>query len=313
MSRWSVLVVVVAIAAMTMPAGAQVQDPSLTTARRSAAPGEDVTVRLRNWPERVVVIAVCGNDAARGAADCNMARAVAVGIGDLAGVTASDVEIAAPPVPCPCVLRATTPNHEHVTLVPFEVIGAPVGPVVQPTMGPMVDLRIDVGTRRSSIVPALRASLGGPRTFDVEVEVANRAAEPVTLAGVAGVVGRSADEIRTSFAVRELPTLAPGDRWTGTARVRVPGPLLGRVHWRVTAAGAGPVVQAHRETRFVPIALVLATGSLAGAIVAWLRRRALRPRVPSRLDSGTTAPGRALPLARLAGGATADVIVDQSE
>lgn len=114
---------------VTAPASAA---PRVTVSPVAAAPGQLVVVTIEGWPRVAVTVALCGNEAARGTGDCDLAGARGLTGGPRPD--AAQVAVALPPAPCPCVVRASTPTSDTVALAPFEVVGAPVAEVVRPVV-----------------------------------------------------------------------------------------------------------------------------------------------------------------------------------
>lgn len=250
--------------------------PTVTIDRSALKPGERLIVTLSGWRSSVVTVSVCGNLAKRGSADCNMAASQAFGISVGSGSAIAQVQVAGPPTSCPCVIRASSSAQDEVALAPIELIGVPVGPLIDPVSeSPLV---LDIRTRqvRGGLAKALRTALGGPTYYDVTITVRNRTSAVLASPVLWGSVGRSRTDELVAFAVPSPGELAPGATWTGTKRVRLPAPLWGTYVWRAGATG-GLSRQAEQVTRSFPYGLaVLVTILLVDlAAMAW-RRRARR-------------------------------------
>ncbi|MEU6078343.1 hypothetical protein [Micromonospora sp. NPDC047074] len=130
-----------AAAPSSPPTPASAVAPSSPPADASPAPrialpdgtfraGEQVLVTLTGWPAGTVQIEVCGNDGRRGALDCATNRA---GHGQVppSGAVTLPVVLAAPPVACPCLVRARTPTGttRATVALPLTGVNAPPAPV----------------------------------------------------------------------------------------------------------------------------------------------------------------------------------------
>ena len=76
------------------------------------------------------------------------------------------------------------------------MVGHPVGPVVDPTGGVLVETSLEPRRADTGWLAALRSALGGPTDYDVDVTVRNTSVEAVSNAMVVGSVGH--DSSRTS-------------------------------------------------------------------------------------------------------------------
>lgn len=258
------------------PVGAQpapAVGPVISLGKATLRPGEGVVVTFAGWTARVVTLSVCGNLAKRGSADCNMVTARAVELASAGGAARVEFFVSAPPVDCPCVIRASSTSQDEVAVAPIDLVGVPVGPVVDPYLGPLVSVSLDARAAHSGFLAAVRSALGGPTTYDVTVSVRNLSAEALSKLGLSGSAGRSGTSEVVSFDVPSPETLGPGQAWTHQTRVTLPAPVFGRFVWRVTASGAGPAVHADSSTRHMPIALVLLATILVADLLFMLWRR----------------------------------------
>ncbi len=179
-------------------AGAQVgapragADAAVQVTPPSAAPGSVVLVTLERWPEGAVNVSICGNDARRGSQDCDQISTAGMAVRD--GAAQVRLLVPFPPVGCPCVVRATTPNNGFVQTTPLEIPGVPLTEPLKNSGGPASAKTIQVATRVRTpsvdLVGALQSLVAGPSPRELVVTVTNHGAEPVDGLRVVGAVGR---------------------------------------------------------------------------------------------------------------------------
>lgn len=310
----AVVAVAVAVATSMGAPTADAQDvegPTVALDRPTAAPGEQVVVGLRAWSSDVVTLAVCGNRAERGTSDCNVVNSQGVRTVRDGDATAASFLVSAPPVPCPCVVRASSTEGDEVATAPLEVVGHPTGstpraPAALPGGEPLLDLSIDARPARVGLLQRLRAALGGPTTYDVTVAVRNLSGEVLSDISLSGSAGRSIGGVVATVYLPPLVALDPWSTWEEVVTVELPAPAIGGYTWQITASGTGPPARAEEQARLAPLGLLLLAAALVGDVVAMVVRaaRARRARRPhGSVVSGATPPP-ALP------GAAADRMVD---
>lgn len=256
-----------------------VDGPTISLDRSTMQPGERVLVTLDGFRGSAVTISVCGNQARRGSADCNMTASEGLGLDRDGSSTITEFPVAAPPVTCPCLIRASTTSFDEVALTPIELIGHPVGPVVGVVARePLV---VSVSARRSprGSADSVRSSLGGPTAYDVTVSVRNRSTETLAPLTLTGSATRGDDDVATLDLPRPGP-IGPGETWTRVVRATLPAPVLGTFRWRVTASGAGPAAHAEVATSDLPVALLVLALVFGVDIVAIAWRRIRRRSEP---------------------------------
>jgi hypothetical protein len=101
----------------------------------SASIGDVLRVDLAGWPQGNVTAAVCGNAAQRGSTDCDLIGAGSIRIGP-SGTESLTVTVQAPPVGCPCVVRAAMTDGSLVRTAPITVDGVPTGVNLPAAAGP---------------------------------------------------------------------------------------------------------------------------------------------------------------------------------
>ncbi len=255
------------------------QAPTITLDRAALKPGERVLVTLTGWRSQVVTVAVCGNLAKRGSPDCNMAASQAFGIARGAGTALAQLTVPGPPTSCPCVIRASSSAQAEVALAPIDLIGVPVGPLVDPTAESPVVISLETRRVRGGLIKAFRSALGGPTVYDVTISIRNRSSELLPSVALWGSVGRSRTDELVSFLLPSSGELAPGATWTGTERVRLPAPVLGTYVWRAGAAGGGSIGQVEKVSSLFPKALPLLVMMLLVDLAAMAWRMCARRKV----------------------------------
>ena len=82
--------------------------PIVSLDRKELEPGQRVVLNIDGFESLNVTISVCGNDARRGSVDCNMYASEGLKLDTDGTSTVIQIPVAAPPVPCPCVIRVRT-------------------------------------------------------------------------------------------------------------------------------------------------------------------------------------------------------------
>ena len=222
-------------------AHAQTTDgPGVAVSQTDITPGDRVVVTIGRFDAPEVTISMCGNNALRGSADCNMPESEGVAL-RLDGVsTLAELPIAVPPTPCPCVLRVSTRNNEQVAYAPINLIGHPTAPLTPPEeLKDPLDVRVVAAPTAVGLMTRLRSSVGGASEYDIEVTVINRSSATFNNVRVSGSAGRNPGEELVRIDFGNPGKLEPGQTWTGSATSELPALTLGEVEWRVTASGAG--------------------------------------------------------------------------
>lgn len=272
-----VAVPIVALAFLAPVTGASAQrSPALTLDRSTVSPGDPVIVTLEHFTGSAVTIAVCGNLAKRGSADCNMSSSAKHSIERGNGKTLVQLFVHSPPSPCPCVIRALSTSTEDFALAPLVLTRHPVGPVIESHAVPLVDVKL-VAEATGSGLARLKSWLGGETRFEIRVAVKNRTSDVLTNLHVTGAARRGGADV----AALDLPpigTLGAGEQWEGVAIATVPAPAVGAYSFDVTASGVGRPVTGSVENRMSPTGL-LVVGSVFVidllAILWRVRRKAL--------------------------------------
>ncbi len=289
-------VVVGAAAAATLvlgsPAAAQttVTGPSVTLQTSQLAPGDFAVYTLEGFEARSVVVAFCGNDGLRGSMDCNMTESDGLPLSRTAATTTSRSPVAAPPAPCPCIVRVSSPNNDEVAATSITIVGHPIAELVAPS-GFVQPLTIEVDAEPASggLMDAIRSSVGGPKTYAVEVSVRNRSNTAVRGVRLSGQAGRTPTDELASIDTDDIEVIEPGQTVTQVVEVELPSLSLGGAQWRVTASGVGPSITATDTSSrsawlLWVLAVVLVVDLVILALRLLMRRRRSGP-PPDPLDN----------------------------
>lgn len=281
LAAWGLLVCLAMAGAVTLatPAWAQAgtSGPVVRVDRSQAAPGEDVRVTLEGFAARSVTLTVCGNQARRGSTDCDMTGSTSRGIRP-DGTAIAVLRITSPPVPCPCIIRASSMGNDQVAVIPIDVVGHPVSPVVGgPSFEQAMALSVTANPASEGAVGALRSSLGGATWYEVRVQVTNRSTTPVGDLRLTGSAGRDGSSQLVELDLSDPGDLAPGQTWEEVVRARLPAFAHGDVVWSATLFGSGPSITASETTSTMPLALFL-LGAVFVADVLLILVRTIRRR-----------------------------------
>ncbi|MFZ4719823.1 MAG: hypothetical protein ACOYMR_10380 [Ilumatobacteraceae bacterium] len=239
----------------------------------TAKPGERIRVSVEGFDADYVTVSFCGNEARRGSADCDQPGSKGFELRPDGELTFTEMIVSAPPVPCPCVVRVTTPLNDVVTVAPFVVEGHPVEELAAPAPdAPLVEVTVQPKPADVGVFPWMRASLGGAKDYDVTVSVRNMTNDPLRRVVLDGSVGRDEFDVTTSFDLENPGLLGGGQSFSQTVRVRIPAPTVGSFVWRVSAGGAGPTVTTLVDERPVPWMLIAVLGFLLIDLVLLVMR-----------------------------------------
>lgn len=263
------------------PASAQT-GPSISLDRSTVNVGEPVAVTMRGFTVNQVTVAVCGNLAKLGSADCNMVAAQSERVRD-DDVTLTLLYAQAPPVPCPCLVWVFAASSDEFAVAPIELIGHPVGEVVDPADGPLLETSIDARRRTAGLGPTLRALLGGRTSYEVTVRARNTTTVILTGLQMSGSANRRFDDDAAILDIDAPDSIEPGQTWTDTYLVDLSAPAMGTYNWEFIVSGAGSTVVSTSATSHDPILLwillLVLVGDLVFMFARWVVRTARRRRV----------------------------------
>jgi len=242
-----------------------------------AEPGERIDVSVSGFTSLSVTAAFCGNNALRGSGDCNMAASEGNETDAANLVSRFTMVVSEPPTDCPCVLWVLGANQAEMALVPFEVIGHPIGPLVKPpTLAGLIDATVKAVEDPAGPMAAAVASLGGDTTYAITLQVRNRSAETLSAASARGTARDADGNAVVSFDLGTSPPIAPGQTWTSTAQARIPAPTLGEMQWEVDVVGVGPSLQATTTTVHRPLLLIVVLCMAVICLSMFVARRLIR-------------------------------------
>jgi hypothetical protein len=285
-----------ALSVSTVHALPIVSGPAVTLDQDEVISGGRVVVTVDGFSSRNVTIAVCGNEARRGSADCEMTTSQQIRFEDDGEPTWTRFVVPEPTLPCPCVVRVTSPDNDEIAVTPIVITGHPVGPVVDPpTIGDLVDVSISAATNPDGVLDAIRAATGGPALYDVTVSVLNIGPSALRTVRLS-VEGSRGDNALPSIEIEDPGLIGVGQTWQQTVRVRVPTPSFGEVEWRATASGAGQPVSATTTTNHRPVLLIVLAVVLVADIGLLLIRFTIRRRVAREAEAGAARVGSTEPV-----------------
>ena len=236
-------------------------------------------------------VQVCGNAGFGTTADCDLAATTTAATSE-AGHFSTDLIVEYPPVPCPCVVKATPlmdvgRTQQREVSTPIAILGAPVATPIPPqVLGKPSGLVVD----RADLVGATSWSewFGGTvhRTLVLQLRDAGPNLIPSTPFVLrSGSVGDPTQVVGSPY----IPPLHPGQ--TVSFRVPVTFPPLAHGDYVVvgTLGNTGQIVTFKVSTQLMPwgIILVLAMVILV-AIVLLVGRIVRRSRGSDETDSDTT-------------------------
>jgi hypothetical protein len=255
--------------------------PAITTAQTTVKVGEQIDFTVSGFKGRGFVLSVCGNEARRGSSDCDMvgSRSLPVDVAN-GGVTGNQMQVGAPPVPCPCVLRASSITNDEIAVTPLVIEGHPVAEVVDggAVRDPLV-VTVQATPSPNGLGDSFRATLGGPARYAVTITVRNRSVVPASNVTLSAAGGRSADDFRVLVEPDDPGLIPAGQTWQQTVEAVVPYPSFGTMQWRATASGAGVPVTATTSTSSKPTLLILLAVFLIVDLFILLARFTIRRRL----------------------------------
>ncbi|QSB14278.1 hypothetical protein JQS43_22660 [Natronosporangium hydrolyticum] len=240
--------------------------------------GGELTVRLTGWPAELAIVELCGNDAARGAADC----AVGAGVQTFPqpdGAATVRLPVTAPPVPCPCSVRVRDVAGTRLATTEVEVTGFAAEPPeeVEPP-GELAIVDLSVRPERG-----WSAWFGGPVDRTILVTVRHAGGGPVADPPLTLLVGRGG-HADTIAPAPDLAGVAVGEERSYEVPVELPAPALGQYLISGDLAGATFAVETEHYPWGVPTLLtgLLLVGGVGTARALRRRRAVPTPPPPHR-------------------------------
>jgi|GEM_PF-310674 len=256
--------------------------PTITVSLQAATVGQLVSVTGHGFPPTSAVsVQLCGNQAAHGSTDCDVVAGQTV-VTDQTGAFQSQVVARFPPVPCPCVIWASSSGASAAdATAPLSVVSAavmvatPTSPSLpagqtQQAEPPRPALEVVASSMRQP--HRWRSWLGLPDDAELVVVLRNNSTAALAAPLLTVTAGKSADPSRVVPAPT-LDLLQPGAEQTVVVPVHLGALSFGRYTVRGTVGGAQPITFRARllVLPWLP-AVVLAT-AVFGAAVALRRRR----------------------------------------
>ena len=265
--------------------------PSIRLSTPTARPGDNITVTLAGFAG-VTTVAICGNDAQRGAVDCDQISSVGVPASS-AGPTQQRLRVTVPPSPCPCVIRASTTGETTVKTVAIDIVGAPTAPVqAAPIAGaPTVVVQAKVVSGKQSVFDRLRSTFAGPTRRTLVLRLQDTGAAPLTGLSVTAAVGRTTQG-GEPLQPPNVDVVQPGDSQTYRLNVSLGAPSYGSYDVFGTVYGAGPPVSFTASTSTQPWGLFIVVVLFLADVIAMgyvrLQRRRRERALPSTEEKATS-------------------------
>jgi hypothetical protein len=267
--------------AMSLPAGAQsvTDGPTVVAERTDVQIGERVGVTISGFDSRVVILSICGNEGRRGSVDCDILGSQAREINNDGTPTLGSLIVTAPPVPCPCIILASSDDNTEAAVTPVTVVGHPIAEIVEPSefVQPL-EAEIDAVRVVDGFADRVRASLGGPLRYEVTITVRNTATYVVNDIRATARYTREQYSDDRAIVIDDPESLEGGDIWTQVVEVEVPPLTIGDVQWLAEVSGTGTPVIATDATSHQPTALYVIAVLLVIDAVVLLWRYARRRR-----------------------------------
>lgn len=249
-------------------------EATLTASVGRATPGDTITVTETGWSETSVVT-ICGNEARRGASDCDHVSGVGFPV-STTRIEARFMKVVAPPVPCPCVLRASTPGETLVKTTPIDLIGVSTAPLsdVQQVVSRPIAVSAVVVNKHSSIANLLRSGMGGRTRRLLVLTLTNRTDVTIREITVTAALGRSTQGGETLQAP-DIEPLLPRQTRDYTMELSLGPPAFGAYKAFGTVYSSGQPVTFVVVTRTTPglLYLLVLVLVLDLAVLAALRLR----------------------------------------
>jgi hypothetical protein len=181
---------------------------------------------------------VCGNNALRGSQDCVLREAQST-TNALARASVN-LPVSIPPVPCPCVVRASTPGEQTVVTAPLVIEGALGGPLTMPTQPAAAQDAVSIAahvTAAEGRGDRLLAGFGGSAKQVLHLAIRNSSGERLQNLRVVGSLNRGSND--QALPVTRVPVLEPNVLTKVEVPFSIAAPAFGTytVHGTLYAAG----------------------------------------------------------------------------
>lgn len=258
--------------------------PAIDLDRTTVKPGQTVTVRLSGFPPGNLLVELCGNEARRGTADCAVASSASTYAGE-GRTTAVILNVAKPPVGCPCVIAVRPVTGGAPRTVPIKVSGVPTlaaseRPAATSTGGTRRLSATSVSVRGGGFTDGW---LGGGAGRTLRVTLRNEGTTALTDLPLSLALGRG-PEPADLVTAPALGSLNPGQERTYDIPFSLTAPAFGRYTVRGEIGGLDEPIAFTAHTASYPWALPL-LGALLVPLPLLTRRRKPRP-APVPRDAG---------------------------
>jgi hypothetical protein len=271
----AIVAAVLAFAAPASVAQDSEPEPTLEANLDGASFGEQVIVSGAFWPENSIVqVEICGNLGLNGTSDCDQTTAFQSGV-SIRGTFGAVMLVGNPPVPCPCVYRATSITSGLVKTLEFELRGAAVG---EPSVVPLPDRRLDIIDAHMEGSGPWTALFGARPDRTLVFTVVNTGFVAVDDPSIVLGVGKDANP--TGFvAPPRIDRLEPGESITLRVDVDLPVFAIGTYAVEGSIPGFETPVAFRAESSHIPWLLFL----IPVLILAQLGLLAIRNRIRGRV------------------------------
>jgi hypothetical protein len=252
-------------------------------------------VTLNGWTDSAVVT-VCGDDGRRGATDCDQVS----GVGfpeSRRGPEGRFMTLGTPPVPCPCVLRASTPGEDIVKTMAIDLLGVPTAPLADVATSNSRALAIEASvlSTHASIANLVRNAMGGRTRRVLLLTIKNKSSTIVSDISVTAALGRTTQSGET-LQSPNIDPIGPHETRTFTIEFALRPPAFGAFKVFGTVYSSGEPISFQATTHSTPWLLFLVGGVLAADLVALGALRVRRRQAPKTAHgvqdgSGAETPG----------------------
>ncbi|WUI02745.1 hypothetical protein OHR68_13345 [Spirillospora sp. NBC_00431] len=250
-------------------------EPAIDLDRTTVKPGQTVTVRLSGFQPGNLLIELCGNQARRGTADCAVASSASTYVAE--GKTAAVMlNVAKPPIGCPCVIAVRPVTGGTPRTVPVTMPG-------MPTLSSAQVPAAAGGTRRLSATSVsvrgggfMDGWLGGGADRTLRVVLRNEGTTALTDVPITVTAGRGDDPTGLVDAP-SLGTLDPAQERAYDIPFTLEAPAFGRYTVRGEIGGLDEPISFTAHTASYPWALPI-LGTLLVPLPLLTRRAKPAPR-----------------------------------
>lgn len=272
-------------------AAAAAQDdgaPTVTIDRTGAKAGETLVVQGSGWSgTELVYLELCGNGGRNGSSSCDQGHATLTGLGP-EGTFSARLTVAKPPVPCPCVVKATSQTTQAWASADLAVQDVPVVPLEDQPTTAQVQRSVAITARFTGQGP-WTSWFGQAAQRTLVLTVTNTGAVAVHDPPLTITAGKGADP-KGVVPAPELGTIEPGESITVEVPLRFSPLSFGQQSARASIAGFAEPVGTLAATSTYPWALIALAAVLTQLGLLRLRNK-VRRRVGAHA-AGKGASGR---------------------